>query len=359
LYERLGLVQDAIPYFKKSLSFEPDHEFANYDLALIYFDLGEKTIAKEFYIRAFQNNPELRTIVNDTAFHFSKSDLDDPGRIIDPSEDDLNPESIDMTKPQASTVKTVLITGATAGIGLATAKAFLQEGYKVIITGRREDRLRSFSESLDQKTSKSLQTLAFDVRDHKACEKALLDLPKDFQQIDVLINNAGLASGRDSIQEGDVEDWNRMIDTNIKGLLHMTRLVSPQMVKRGTGHIINVCSIAGHQPYPKGNVYVATKYAVDGLTQSMRLDLYEHGIRVSQISPGAVEETEFARVRFHGDTEMAKIYEDYNPLKSTDVAEAILFIATRPPYVNIQDIIIMGTQQAGSTFFDRSGRKYD
>ena len=250
-----------------------------------------------------------------------------------------------------------LITGATAGIGLATARLFASEGYPLIITGRRADRLDKIKEELSSITD--VISLIFDVRDLSSCTKAITDIPEAWQNIDILINNAGLARGYAPIHEGDIEHWETMIDTNIKGLLYITRLVSPGMVNREKGHIINVCSTAGKEVYPNGNVYCATKFAVDALTKSMRLDLFKSGLKVSQVSPAHVEETEFARVRFDWDTKRASIYDDFNPLKSEDVARAILFMAQQPPHVNIQDLTLMGTQQAGNNHIDRSGRKYD
>jgi len=255
--------------------------------------------------------------------------------------------------------KTVLITGATSGIGKATAKLFAKRGYNIIITGRRADRLEHLSEKFEFKYGALVHPLCYDVRDRSACEAAVSSIPESLQQIDILINNAGLASGMDPIHEGDINDWETMIDTNLKGLLYMTRLISPRMVERQRGHIINICSIAGHEVYPNGNVYNATKSGVEALTRSMRLDLFQHNIRVSMVSPAHVEETEFAMVRYHGDQEKAKIYEDFNPLKSKDIADLIYFIATRPKHVNIQDIIILSTQQGSATMTDRSGRKFD
>jgi NADP-dependent 3-hydroxy acid dehydrogenase YdfG len=252
--------------------------------------------------------------------------------------------------------KCVLITGAASGIGQATAREFAAHGYDLILTARREDRLKEVRDDLTATYQIEVQTFRFDIRDQKECASAMSHVTRP---VDILINNAGLARGLDYIHEGKLDHWEEMIDTNLKGLLYMTRLISPGMVERKSGHIINLCSTAGKEIYPKGNVYCATKFAVEALTKAMRADLYTHGIRVSQVSPGHVEETEFARVRFDWDTQKASIYSDFNPLTSRDVAETIYFIASRPPHVNIQDILMMGTQQAGSTMVDRSGRKYD
>lgn len=252
--------------------------------------------------------------------------------------------------------KLVFITGATSGIGLATAKIFAKNGYNLVITGRRNERLKEVSEKLVRKYGIQVKTLCFDIRHNDEVTDAWQSLDPNWQEIDILINNAGLAKGFDPIYDGQLSHWETMIDTNIKGLLYITRLVSPGMVSRKSGHIINLCSTAGHEVYPNGNVYSATKFAVDALTKSIRLDMYKHGIKVSQVSPGHVEETEFALVRFDGDTQKAKIYEDFTPLRSKDVADAIFYLATRPKHVNIQHILMMGTQQAGSNFVDRSGR---
>lgn len=253
--------------------------------------------------------------------------------------------------------KIAFITGSTSGIGKATAKIFAKNGYNLILTGRRKERLEEIKQQLEGKYGIQIITLCFDIRDNAATKKAFKALKPEWKKVDVLVNNAGLAKGFDPIHEGNIADWELMIDTNVKGLLYITRLVSPEMVKLQKGHIINICSTAGHEVYPNGNVYSATKYAVDALTKSMRLDLYKHGIRVSQVSPGHVEETEFALVRFDGDETRAKIYDDFTPLAAKDVAETIFFITTRPKHVNIQHILMMGTQQAGSNFIDRSGRK--
>jgi NADP-dependent 3-hydroxy acid dehydrogenase YdfG len=252
---------------------------------------------------------------------------------------------------------TVMITGATAGIGRATAAIFAQNGYRLVLTGRRNDRLEDIKEDFEATYNNRIQILNFDVRDLEGIKTAVSQLEEDFKHVDILINNAGLASGLSPIHEGDVKDWEVMIDTNIKGLLYVTRAVAPSMVARKKGHIINLSSIAGKEIYPNGNVYIATKHAVDALTKAMRVDLHKFGIRVSQVAPGAVEETEFALVRFHGDVEKAKIYDEFTPLKASDVAKSIYFIASQEDYVNIQDIVLAGTQQAAAAFVDRSGRK--
>jgi len=253
--------------------------------------------------------------------------------------------------------KTVLVTGATSGIGKAVATLFAKRGYNVIITGRRKEKLEALKHKFKRKYAVKAKALCFDIRDKDATKKAWNSLESHHQNIDILINNAGLAKGLAPIHKGKLDDWEQMIDTNIKGLLYITRLVSPKMVKAKKGQIINVCSTAGHGVYPNGNVYSATKYAVDALTKSMRLDLHKYGIRVGQISPGHVEETEFAKVRFDGDEKKADIYKDFNPLTSKDVAEIILFMTTQKSHVNIQDLLVMGTQQASASMIDRSGRK--
>ena len=253
--------------------------------------------------------------------------------------------------------KIVCVTGATSGIGEQTAIAFARGGYPLILTGRREDRLTALAERLKDKYVVPVYTAVFDIRNEKEVAAFYNELPEEWKNIEILVNNAGLAKGLAPIQDGDLDHWETMIDTNVKGLLYITRLVSKGMTERTSGHIINVCSTAGKEVYPNGNVYCATKHAVDALTKAMRLDLYKYGIRVGQVAPGHVEETEFALVRFDGDSEKAKIYNDFQPLKSKDVAETIYFMATRPQHVNIQDVLLMGTQQANSVFIDRSGRE--
>lgn len=256
--------------------------------------------------------------------------------------------------------RVVLITGASSGIGKATAKVFAKAGYHLILTARRKDKLETISSALTEKYGIKVKNLVFDIRNLKKVQEAYAKIPKSWKHnIHILINNAGLAKGLAPIQDGDFEHWETMIDTNIKGLLYITRLVSADMVKKERGHIINVCSTAGHEVYANGNVYCATKHAVKALTHSMRLDLYKSNIKVSQVSPGHVEETEFALNRFDGDASKAKIYNDFNPLKSKDVARTIYFIASQPAHVNIQDVLMMGTQQANSSNINRIGRIFD
>ncbi len=256
------------------------------------------------------------------------------------------------TQPQ----KTVLITGATAGIGMATAYVFAKHGYNLILTGRRTNRLKEIKSKLEQKYAIEVKILIYDVQDREQVKQALGSLTGKWKEVDILINNAGLALGADEFDRASLDDWEIMIDTNVKGLLYMSRILSPNMVQRGCGHIINVCSTAGHEVYPTGNVYCATKHAVDAITKAMRIDLVSKGVRVSQVSPGAVEETEFSLVRYKGDKQKAKIYEDYNPLTSKDVAKSIYFIASQPKHVAIHDIVMTGAQQASATIFDKSGR---
>ncbi|MFQ5446566.1 MAG: SDR family NAD(P)-dependent oxidoreductase, partial [Saprospiraceae bacterium] len=357
----------AVEHFKLTLEQYPEHPFAYYDMAMLYHRLGEKTLAQQFYQKATELNPELKTSQNDAAFSFSEKQ--DTATITAPSEnEDAEPVAAGVEKiateettapatAKMQDVKTVLITGATAGIGRATAEIFARNGYRVIATGRRVDRLEEMKGKFEETFQTEVLPLTFDVRNQKAVEEAISNLPQAWKEVDILINNAGLSRGLAPIHEGKIEHWDTMIDTNIKGLLYLTRAVSPQMVERRSGHIINIASSAGKEVYPGGNVYCATKFAVDALTQSMRLDLHKYNIRVSQVAPGHVEETEFARVRFDWDIEKAaKVYENFQPLRASDVAEAIFFIATRPPHVNVQDLLMFSTQQAGSNFIHRSGR---
>ncbi|HHN47989.1 MAG TPA: SDR family oxidoreductase [Bacteroidales bacterium] len=250
---------------------------------------------------------------------------------------------------------TVLITGATSGIGEACAKIFAENHYRLIITGRRRKKLENLASGLRETFSVKILPLCFDIRKWKETSSIIKSLPDEWKEIDILLNNAGLSLGLDPIHKGDVDDWETMIDTNIKGLLYMTRLITPAMAERGKGHIINIGSIAGKDVYLNGNVYCATKHAVDALTKAMRMDLLPYGIKVSQVAPGAVN-TEFSFVRFHGDKQRAdSVYAGFEPLAAGDVAEAIWFIASRPAHVNVNDILLMPTAQANaSQIFRRS-----
>lgn len=245
-----------------------------------------------------------------------------------------------------STNKIAFITGATAGIGLATAKLLAANNYDVIINGRRGERLEKLAAEIQATGKARALPLVFDVRDARAVEKAVASLPADWQKIDVLVNNAGLARGLSPVQEGQISDWDEMIDTNIKGLLYVTRMVSPGMVSRCSGHIINIGSIAAKQTYYRGNVYCSTKHALQSLTQGMRIDMLEAGVKVSAIHPGMAE-TEFSIVRFHGDKQKAdEVYKNFEPLVAEDIAQAVLFAVTRPPHVNVDDMLVMPTAQA-------------
>ncbi len=250
-----------------------------------------------------------------------------------------------MKKPQ-----TIMITGATAGIGRATAYLFARHGWNLIITGRREERLREVENEIKNLSEVKVISLAFDVRDKASVNNAIRSLPHDWKTIDVLLNNAGLAQGLSLIQEGNMDDWETMIDTNIKGLLYVSREIMPLMIENGSGHIINVGSIAGKEAYLKGNVYCSTKHFVDAISKSMRIDLLAHRIKVTAVHPGAVE-TEFSIVRFKGDEKRAKgAYMGYTPLTAEDIAEIIYFAAARPAHVVINDIVITPLAQA-NTFY--------
>ncbi|GAB5551202.1 MAG: hypothetical protein Sapg2KO_07930 [Saprospiraceae bacterium] len=396
LNEVKGKPKKAIKYLQKTVDLHPQHPFANYDLALLHYQMDNLIDARYFYQKAIAINPELKTKENDLAFGnlsdggqrhkakkaFSTSPenpeqtetikLEEKDSPTPPIEEEsealaalkanikkleaLLAEKVEQEKYPNPNGQTVLITGSTSGIGRATAFKFAAEGYRLILNGRRIDRLEALKAEFEERYRSEVLLLPFDVSDLRAVRAAIDNLPIGWQDIDILINNAGKAKGFAPIHEGQVEHWEEMIEVNVKGLLYLTRTVSPNMVSRGAGHIINVCSTAGKEVYPNGNVYCATKFAVDALTKAIRLDLYKYDIKVSQVSPAHVEETEFALVRFDGDAQRAKIYEDFNPLTSPDVAESIYFIVNQPKNVNIQDILLMGTQQAGSTFINRSGR---
>ncbi|RCS28464.1 SDR family NAD(P)-dependent oxidoreductase [Polaribacter sp. WD7] len=247
--------------------------------------------------------------------------------------------------------QTAFITGATSGIGKATAKIFAKNNIRLILCGRRAERLVVLKEELSVLTE--VTTLRFDVRDKDQVQQQIANLPENFKQIDILINNAGNAHGLSSIQEGSLEDWDAMMDINVKGLLYVSKAIIPQMTKRNTGFIVNIGSIAGKEVYPNGNVYCASKHAVNALNKAMRIDLNKHNIRVSGIHPGAVE-TEFSDVRFKGDTEKAKsVYTGYKALQADDIADIIYFVISRPYHVNIEDLVVYPTAQASATILNK------
>jgi 3-hydroxy acid dehydrogenase/malonic semialdehyde reductase len=245
--------------------------------------------------------------------------------------------------------RTILITGATSGFGEACARKFAESGDHLILTGRRKDRLETLQHELEGKVR--VLSLVFDVQDKDAVFAAIASLPEGWRKIDILINNAGLALGRDFFDEANLQDWETMIDTNVKGLLYVSKAVLPLMIPAGNGHIINLGSVAGKEVYEKGNAYCGSKFAVDAISRSMRIDLLRHGIKVTAIQPGAAE-TEFSNVRFKGDEGLAKkIYEGYSPLSASDVADAIHYCASLPPHVCINDLVITCTAQADAIYF--------
>ena len=246
-----------------------------------------------------------------------------------------------------------LITGASSGIGRATAKIFAEKGMDLIITGRRRDKLEELKTAICSKGTNIIHIMEFDVRDKKSVKEVFSKLPTEFSNIDILINNAGNAHGRDFIQDGSLEDWDSMIDINVKGLLYVSREVIPLMVKQKSGIIINLSSIAGKEVYPQGNVYCASKHAVEALTLGMRMDLNQYGIKVGSVAPGMVD-TEFSLVRFKGDKVKADaIYKGFDPLMAEDIAETIYFMVSRPKHVNIADVLILPTAQASGVIVNR------
>ncbi|WP_027127536.1 SDR family NAD(P)-dependent oxidoreductase [Gelidibacter mesophilus] len=247
--------------------------------------------------------------------------------------------------------KTALITGATSGIGRATAHEFAKRGLNLILCGRRQERLDTIKKALEKITD--VHTLNFDIRDKDATFEAIASLPEKFKKIDILINNAGNAHGLDPIQTGDTDDWDAMMDINVKGLLYISKAIIPQMTERQSGHIINIGSSAGKEVYPKGNVYCASKHAVLAITEGMRIDLNPYGIKVGAINPGLVE-TEFSQVRFKGDAVADSVYKGYKALQSEDIAEIIYFAISRPAHVNIADLLVLPTAQASSTIIKKS-----
>lgn len=249
--------------------------------------------------------------------------------------------------------KIALITGASAGIGKACAEVFAREGFNLILTARRLEKLEILAEKIKEEFDVEIKTIQMDVRSKEDVQKGWTSLSEEWKRVDVLINNAGLSQGLDPIFSGDTDDWDRMIDTNIKGLLYVSRTVLPQMKDRKSGHVINIGSIAGKEVYLNGNVYCATKHAVDALNKAMRIDLLPYCIKVSALHPGAVE-TEFSVVRFKGDKERAsKVYEGFEPLHAQDIAEAAWFVVSRPAHVNINEMLIMPTAQANGTLIHK------
>ncbi|MEH2395953.1 SDR family oxidoreductase [Nostoc sp.] len=247
----------------------------------------------------------------------------------------------------------ILITGASSGIGTACAKIFAGAGAKLILAARRLERLQQLADTLSKDFSPEIHLLQLDVRDRNAVESAISTLPSAWSDIDILINNAGLSRGLDKLHEGSFQDWEDMIDTNVKGLLYLSRYVVPGMVSRDRGHVVNLGSIAGHQTYPGGNVYCATKAAVRAISEGLKQDLLGTRVRVTSVDPGMVE-TEFSEVRFHGDTERAnKVYQGVTPLTADDVADVIFFCVTRSPHVNINEVVLMPVDQASATLVNR------
>jgi NADP-dependent 3-hydroxy acid dehydrogenase YdfG len=378
IYKKLALMagehlhdyrETASLYLKKALEQQPNDAALLLAAAQEALSQNQPEAAAQWYKKAVEMDPSSRTSVTDARF---LSTFEAAGKTSSAAVVETPPAAPEVPAPVQAPVSApaapetpaapttqrpiVLITGATSGIGRATAEVFARNGYRLILTGRRADRLSELKSLFETRYGVAVLMLPFDVRQQTVVENTLQNLPETWKDIDILVNNAGLAKGLAPIHEGQLEHWETMIDTNIKGLLYVTRAVSPGMVARRRGHIINIGSVAGKEAYPNGNVYCATKFAVDALTKSIRFDLHAHNIRVSQVCPGHVEETEFAINRFDGDAQRAKIYEDFEPLKASDVAEVIYFMATRPAHVNIEDVLMFGTQQASATAVSRTGR---
>lgn len=359
LYYEYGLLQKeekayhkASESFREALLLDERYEEAYFGLAQCLKEMGRIEEAKANYLQAcILDGDRFEAAENDNYFKVIRERKDE-----EETEEELEAAVAEMEEhPNAQTV--VLVTGATSGIGRSIAGQFALSGYKVIMAGRRTERLEALKELLESHLEEAqIHCLTLDVRDLDAVKTAVSELPEGWKDIDILINNAGLAKGFAPIHQGEVDHWETMIDTNLKGLLYVSRAVTPGMVARKKGHVINLGSVAGVEAYAGGGVYCATKAAVDSLTRSMRLDLYQHNIKVTSVHPGHVEQTEFAEVRFE-DAEKAKIYEDFTPLSAKDVADTVVYVATRPEHVNIQNVLLFSTQQASATNVDRSGRE--
>ncbi len=336
--------------FREALEINPSFEDAYLGLAFCQKEMGMPLQAKANYLQACVLNADLfQTVENDKHFAVVRA-----ASAEDISGDLASEEMEPQRSPNADTV--VMVTGASSGIGKSIAQQFIINGYKVIITARRAERLENLKKEMESEFEETqIYCLPFDVCNIEAVKNALSILPEDWSGVDILINNAGLAKGFAPVQEGNIEHWEAMINTNVKGLLYMSRMITPGMVERKKGHIVNLSSVAGTQVYSGGGAYCATKAAVDSLTRSMRLDLYKHNIKVSSISPGHVDSTEFAAVRYDDESKNS-IYSDFKPLNAQDIAETIYYVVSRPAHVNIQDVLIFGTQQASARDVDRSGR---
>lgn len=364
-YEYAIFLQDAMPTQRRhvaeilhdAIEINPYFEEAYIALAKTYIVANQNTAAKAAYLQACLLNPALHNEGIEKQLNIVRPQV--APEVVAPIVEAIIEEApvlaavaIEEVAPNPNAEKVVLVTGATSGIGKAIAEKFIAEGYRVIINGRRTERLVALRATFDEETQNQICCLPFDIRNQADIEAALFSLPEEFKNIDILINNAGLAKGGNPIHEGNWSDWETMIDTNIKGLLAMTRQIAPLMVAKQHGHIINIGSAAAKDAYPNGNVYCATKAAVDMLTRAMRLDLFKHEIRVSAVQPGMVE-TEFAQVRYEDEERAKKLYEGITPLTAEDVAEAVLFVASRPPHVNIQDVLMYCQQQAHTTTVNR------
>ncbi|MFK7798287.1 MAG: SDR family NAD(P)-dependent oxidoreductase [Aureispira sp.] len=357
LYYEYGLLQQkeklhhkASESFREALLLDERYEEAYFGLAQCFKETGRLEEAKANYLQAcILDADRFETAENDNYFQIIR-----PAQKEELVEEEEPEEAVVEEHPNAHTV--VLVTGATSGIGRSIAGQFALSGYRVIMVGRRTDRLVAFKTLLEEHLAEAqIHCLTLDVRDLNAVQEAIAGLPEGWKDIDILVNNAGLAKGFGPIHEGEIDHWETMIDTNLKGLLYVSRAVTPLMVARQKGHVINIGSVAGVETYAGGGVYCATKAAVDSLTRSMRLDLHQHNVKVTAVHPGHVEQTEFAEVRYE-DAAKAKIYDDFKPLEAKDVADTVIYIATRPDHVNIQHVLMFGTQQASATQVHRSGR---